>query len=508
MGRPKEKIPCEIKNAREWDPERRNEDFSSSDDDPEFEYDDDDDWAEDVYSTSSEQIALDTPPEPTAVSSNGNSTTRLRDRTAEFNDDDDGFQMVEYRSKKRTPKKPPHTTKSQHVARSQLPHPRLTPRSHAPPHASQSSHPQHATSPRRLPLHVKPIKCHGTWSFSKDNLAKAAFRKRLPANGHFTLHKDAHEVEPDRKKMYDLFEEMGVRLNSFIRPPQTAHDRGLEIWGNARDVVRTEMALKEWLNHMEEGTVTRPRAKEKFSKENSAIGSHYKTEMRRIEKEAILKKFQQVPEPGKHFQFTGTYLWPMEEINPHDIFGVSMEAFDIVRFKNRCHIVFEDRSETFRIFSDRKDAIENSISQIEGALKAFVAQNCRKVVEHCVHAIASSSASMRTEVRLNPGSTSKEGVIISKLPVSSGEPLKLAARTERVMEIQGLRTANVRRVTQALRDVITVLPFYQGSLRIRIHFGTFELRTFKCPGGKDNLAFEEFLKNIRLPGTKGNLLRK
>ncbi|KAL9124773.1 MAG: hypothetical protein Q9217_005926 [Psora testacea] len=496
--RPKEKIPYEIKNAREWDPDRKPGDYSSSEGSSDYGYDDDE-WGDDNYSTSTELAEHDIAVQAVASNQIGSPTTPLRDRTKDYQYDD-GYKVVQFESKKEASKQLPRLAPSLQPSQS---HPGQ--RSPALSSNVRSIHPQSTTSRHRFPRLGRPNKYGTIFNFKNDNAAKAAFRKRLPPSGQFMLYKDAHEIQPDRKRMYDVFEEMGVRLNSFIRPPQDAHDRELLIWGSARQVAQTKSALRKWLQRTEEVAVPKSRAKDYFTNEASVITDRYKAEMKRIKRKAAIKKFQQIPEPGKHFEFTGTYVWPVEKINPHEIFGLGIEAFDTVRFKNKCHIIFDDREEAFKIFSNKAGAIEKSIAQIDGALNSFVAQNSRKVVQYCAE--LPSLSAMRQDVSLRPGTISEDGAVISKLPILSGRPLDVAARSKWMIENHELQTSNAHRVAQGLQRVITTLPFYQGQLRIRVLFGTFELRVFKCPESKNKLPFKEFLTNIQLSGTKGNLVR-
>ena len=501
MHRSKEKIPYELKNAREWDPSRRAAGNPSSDESSDNECDDDE-WGEDNHSTSTDQAEHDTVAKiDTANLAKAASLTTLRDRTNELHDDDDGFQVVQSRSKKQIPRQSLQAV----VGLQTLP---LRPAQRSPALSSQLSSclPQHSTTRRRFPRRGPPNKHRAIFTFKNDNAAKAAFRKRLPSTGQFILHKDAHEIEPDQKRMYDIFEEMGVRFNSFIRPPQKMHDRELLIWGNARQVSQTTSAIKEWLKRSEEVPVLKSRGKEAFSKEMSIITNQYKNELKRIERDAAVKRFQQVPDPDQDFGFTGTYLWPMDEVNPHDIFGLSIEAFDSVRFQNKCHITFDDRQEVFKIFSDKISAIEDTIACIEGALKGFVAQNSRRVVEYAIE--LPSISSMRRDVKLIEGSTSNEGAVIGKIPLLSGKPLDAAARSKYVVESHQLQSDTIKRLIHALQRVVPSLPFSQGQVRARVLFGIFELRVFKCPQDKDALPYDEFLANIKLTGTKGNLIRE
>ncbi|KAL9101487.1 MAG: hypothetical protein Q9163_003258 [Psora crenata] len=478
MAQSKEIIPYEVQNASEWDPNRKGVGYSSSDESSDYEYDDDD-WGEDNYSTSTERAEHDLSAQTVIPFSAKATTTRtIQDGTNQVEQDEEGFQLVQSRSKKATSKQPLHLAAASRPPQSC---PTKSSQKLLPHGKSIASEPTifQRGSPR--PAH-QSRNHRALFAFKHDNPAKAAFRKRLPPNGQFMLHKDAFEIEPNRMRMYDIFEEMGVRLNSFIRPPQDAHDRELLIWGNTRQVAQTESALREWLERTEEAPVAKSRAQENFSKVPSVTTHRYKADMKRVEREAAIRRFQQIPEPGRHFDFTGTYIWPIDEVNPQDIFGLSIEAFDTVRFEYNSHIIFDPHQRTFKIFSDNVDAVENSIARIEGALKG-------------------------AEVRLKSGSVSTGGPVISKIPVLSGKPLDTGAQTKWMTTSRELDLANARRMAQALHGVLKTLPYYQGQLRMRVQFGTFELRTFKCPVEKRSMAFEEFLTNIQLSGTKGNLIR-
>ena len=83
------------------------------------------------------------------------------------------------------------------------------------------------------------------FQFPRDNIAKAAYRRREQPTKHFYLHKPIGELEENQPKFYEMLEELGVRTNTFICPPQSRNDHVIPIWGKAHDVSRTVANLKK-----------------------------------------------------------------------------------------------------------------------------------------------------------------------------------------------------------------------------------------------------------------------
>ena len=81
-------------------------------------------------------------------------------------------------------------------------------------------------------------------------------------------------------------------------------------------------------------------------------GREYKFRQNQILKQALVQDFQQVPDVGRTYGFTGALLWPVEEVRPEGLLGDSLEALDPIRFEYRCHIVFD--------YQDSKSAPQSS----------------------------------------------------------------------------------------------------------------------------------------------------
>ena len=538
-------IPIEIRNSWAWNPGARPQDYESSDEPSDIDYDTEatDEWGDGSSSVSSHQ-------QRGKASAESGSTSQF----PVAGHDDDGWSTVKSKPKQQAGKPAGHPSNSTPApAQKSKPdsysvalksksgpsviasRPNLSPHlagqpdkpsSYLPPpephplptsakgtRSAQSQRPlripgpsrtvPHATSSQRQLPKTSLVRLNPRlFNPSPDNSAKAAFRKKEPENERFELHKDAFEVAP-LEVMCNTFEEMGVRCRSFIRPPQHPKDRTILIWGDPRQVSKTIAALKEWLKHLEEAPSSKSKAKKYFAKDVSTATSRYKSDQIRFAREAATKAYQQVPDPNQIFQFTLVYLWPTDEINPHEAFGHSLEAFDPVRFEHKCHIIFDDGMGAFRVFGQERLAVEAVQKRIEEALKAIIAQSGRKILLYLVDPPAAST--IRAEVKLLQGPPETDGKHNTIKPQLHGCLLDAESRSKWARQSIELQKANNSKMEQVLIKAIPNLPFYRGELRIRVVFGTFHLQFLRRPENKDSIPTEDFLNSIELSRTKGKL---
>lgn len=446
----KEDIPYEIKNAREWDPKRQKEaDLSSesSDDDYADYYDFDDGEHAQVPGDFSSSLT------------------------------DDGFQTV--------------VNKRSQSSGRPYGQPQNRPKSYT--HGKPSA--QRRTRPRV------------NLNYKRDNLARAAFRKRLNPTGSFILPKDFFDNNLNQKNMYELFDEIGVRLGSFIRPPQHVEDYNLLLWGDARQIQTTKAELQRWVDSRLRVDIPRkPMAKDKFAREMSSIGNQYHLSMKKTEKEAKISEFQQVPAKDRIFPYVGTFLWPVDEVLPEDILGSSLEAFDPIRFQHRCHIVFDSKLSSFRIFSDKEESVKKTMNRIEGTIREYVAKSARPDILLLVE--PPSSSAVRKDVKVLPAFLGYSKADKSVIPVLTGSALDPEALNAWLTECNGLRIKNTRRIELSLRKCIALLPHYRGLVRVRVQFGTFALKVYRWKEGADSTPLPQFIDNVNMPGTKGVMIRE
>ena len=471
------KIPYELKNQKEWDPDKNKPEYQS-DDDSDGSYDDDDDnefmHVPYVSGGSFEENPVHQDPSHEkplmVVRTKGKAPTTVRVN---------GFQRVTHRKPQKIP-----------------------------------------TRPRDIPAVQNDIRARignrGRFSlgYKEDNTARAAYRKRQPHCDTFKLEQDCDKIFPHIRKMYEYFEELGVQNVSFIRPPQHAKDRELHIWGSPGRVQKTIAELREYVlqagREAELMKAKKPMAKEKFAKEPSTIGREYKKRQSQMLKQALVQDFQRVPHIERTYGFTGAFLWPVEEVRPEELLGNSLEALDPIRVDYKCHIVFDDKDSAFKVFTDDPESVGKTMLRITGVMKEytakFTATNSRRIVDYIVE--PPSAFGMRKDIRILPGPTTDPRTSAGKIPLLTGDILEPVAQDSWLEKSKLMKMQNVQRIEQDLRKAIQLLPYYRGNLRMRIQYGTFELTTLRWPENTSSMPFENFMMNLGLPGTKGRMLRE
>ena len=471
------KIPYEIKNQKEWDPNKNKPEYESDDESNEaYDDDNDEDFIHIPYVSGGtfehnhvlQNASNDRP--SMVVGTNGNAPTRTSGN---------GFHTVTHRKSSRKPKRPRDIPAVQNDIRAKI------------------------GNRGRFSL-----------GYNEDNTARAAYRKRQPHCDTFKLEQDCDKIFPHIRKMYDYFEGLGVRNGSFIRPPQHAKDHELLIWGSPDRVQRTKAELREYLlqagPEAESMKSKRPMAKEKFSKELSTLGREYKQRQSRMLKQALIQNFQRVPDIKQTYSFTGAFLWPVEEVRPEEFLGDSLEALDPIRFEYKCHIVFDNQDSAFKIFTDVSESVGKTMLHIIGVMKEYVAKfttrNTRRIVDYMI--TPPSHFTMRKDIKILSGPTTGAGIPAGKIPLLTGDVLKMTAHDSWIEKSKGMIAQNNYRIEQHLRKAIPLLPYYRGNVRMRIQYGTFELTTLRWPENTSSMPFQDFVTNLGLAGTKGRILRE
>ena len=345
--------------------------------------------------------------------------------------------------------------------------------------------------------------------FDRDNSARTAFRQRENSAGKFHLHKRIIEIEPDPSRLETFLIELGIRIGSFVRPPQTAQDRELMIWGNPRQVSQTLGELRNWILRSEGLIARRALSKENFAHEVSTINTKYKDIQRKMLKKAEIDRFQQIPDPHQLFEYQGAYLWPVEDVKPQDIFGPNLEAFDQMRFILKSHIVFDDKLQSFRIYTDSNRSVAKALKLIEGTLKEYHARNaCNGRPSSVLLVDPLERKTSGKSVRMQSWSSSVEPSE-HHVPALTGDMLDPKARMEWESQKREIITSNAIKIQEALQLALPYMKFYRGQVSMKILFGTFVLTLFKWPKEKPaSIPFEDFLRNMMGNGTKGKIIRE
>ncbi len=343
-----------------------------------------------------------------------------------------------------------------------------------------------------------------TFTTKNDNPAKAAFRAHQPHTGTFVLPKACHLIEPDRPKMYAIMEEMGLRLGSFIRPPQHLRDQTLLLWGDDEQVAATKEELATWIRQSD--TARASQRGPLFAKSGALSEDKARMLDRGIKREMERQRFQKAPPPNMMFSCTGYFLWPTDEIRPEELLGPSFEAFDQIRMLHCAYIVFDNQHSVFKIMSDKMDAVKDAITRIQGTMKEYVARSSPDIVLHVIE--APSSTEMRKEIKTSGGlvGPNLEG---ARIPLLTGAQLTQHERAE--WEIQGRKMMDEQfeKTRIAIRKGLSRLRYYRGRIRMRVLLGTFALTTFRrLPEGVSSIPFDRFLGDMSMSATRGRMIKE
>ena len=382
-----------------------------------------------------------------------------------------------------------------------LPKPSFPPKKPPPAAPPQVSRPPVQPGPI---LPVQRARPRVTFTTKRDNPAKAAFRAHQPHTDTFLLPKACHLIEPDRPKMYAIMEEMGVRLGSFIRPPQHLRDQTLLLWGDEEQVAATKEELETWIRQSDGARVALRGPL--FAKSGLQSDDKAKQLERGIRRDMERQAFQKAPPPDKTFNCTGYFLWPVDEIRPEELLGTSFEAFDQIRMLHCAYIVFDNQHSVFKIMSDNMDGVKDAIQRIQGTMKEYVARSSQDIVLHVIE--APSSTDMRKDIKTSGGLSNPdfEG---AQIPVLTGA--KLAQHELAKWEKQRKKMADEQfeKMRIAVRKGFSRLRYYRGRIRMRVLLGTFALTTFRrLPEGVESVPFDRFRGDMSMSATRGRMIKE
>ena len=329
------------------------------------------------------------------------------------------------------------------------------------------------------------------------------FRKGEKPVDAFILSKQCKELEPDVERLYKLLEEIGVRLNSFIRPPQHGNDTRLLIWGDGEAIRTTKHALKEWQDVAVRKEVGY-HEKQAREKHYGRVGLHADAKVKDLDKrmrdDAKKMKYQKAPAEGMQFKHNGLFLWPMDEIRPEELLGQSLEAYDPIRQLAQAHILFEPQLSCFKILSNEDSALPLIMKRIEGTMREYVARSNPKVYMN--YAMLPTASMMKQYIYLTaPREDEKPSI-----PTLCGESLS----GQSLIDFEELRSTTMTRTAKSAfntcKRMLDRLQFYRGSIKLRVDFGTFSLQNwFRWTGTPT--SYTAFLDNLSLERTQGTLLK-
>ncbi|KAL8919666.1 MAG: hypothetical protein Q9172_004888 [Xanthocarpia lactea] len=361
-------------------------------------------------------------------------------------------------------------------------------------------------SPRRTGVRRQVI----TLTARQDNAAKIAFRNNKPPNGNCDLGKAIKDIEPDRANISRAFDEIGVRVGSFILPQRSLDEsRVLHIWGNQKQVDSTIIELKAWRYQamIRAPSKGRPLPKTAFAANKSLTGQQWAADERTAKRDAVRQHYQRAPEQGQQFKYNGYFLWPNDEVRATDLFGPSCEALDPLRMEYKVFISFDEARSVFRVYSNTSvEKIYEVIQRIENTIKEFVARDNRPLTLYLIE--PPSAFDYRDDVKMIPGPLVGPSRTPSKTPESCGNKLNPMDVVDWELEAEKSALQNKLRMSAAIEKILERIPFYRGHLRMRAQFGTFALVKFQWPPGMPTVTLRKFETDVQSASTRGTLIRE
>lgn len=342
----------------------------------------------------------------------------------------------------------------------------------------------------------------------QDNAAKIAFRNNKPPDRIIDMGKPLKELEPDVGSLSRTFEQIGVRVGSFILPQRSLGESKLQIWGNQKQVDLSVTELKAWRYQVSIRAVSKEKTLVRaFAGHKSFSGSHYAVDERIAQRDAKRQQYQKAPQQGQQFKYNGYFLWPNDEIRATDLFGPSCEALDPLRMEYKVHITLDEARSVFKVYSNSSlDKIYEVIQRIENTIKEFVARDDRPLVLYLVE--PSSTIDYRAGVRMIPGPLLGPSRTPSRIPESCGDKLDPIDIVDWELEAEKSALRNQIRMSTAIEKVLERIPYFRGHLRMRAQFGTFALIKFQWPPGVPSVTPTKFETDVQSTGTKGTLIRE
>jgi len=229
--------------------------------------------------------------------------------------------------------------------------------------------------------------------------------------------------------------------------------------------------------------------------------------------DAKIHKLYRLPPPdGSRFPAVGVFVWPTDRPSPQDAFGVTLEAFDDIRFEHRVYILYVRKRNILRVLGDDSKSVETATSRIFGAYCEIATKNrlptkmilvqppsielpATKVYSKQDHDLVGRQITV-TRIRENKGIQ----VFLSGPP--PGHKFLKDWKTDR----ESLNKANIEYLRKALEQGLQDVAYYRGHTRLRVYIGRMVLFGYKR-ANDGTYEFRDFNNMAHDPRTSGEIVR-
>lgn len=291
---------------------------------------------------------------------------------------------------------------------------------------------------------------------------------------------------PDELVWLDQQHEALARRNGTFIFTQGRRSSGgeviFDIWGEPQAVHHTKQAIHDWITR--ETPSKRAQGKSAFYKSGSLLPQQRKNEEKKWAREVKRQRFRQRPTLGTKFGAIGTFHWPVQDHQPHEVLGTFCEALDPIRMDCSCYVVFYPETQLFQAMGDA-DAVKTALLRIRKTFFQVAARQIAPIRRYILRfsndhgqVDVPSSVSLRqfsrirrigTNAKVNQDETAKS-------PRGTGE------RASGVLKEQVLKTST-RDLSVAGKSVLLMirkLHYYRGHVKFRIRLGTFLATHYKA----------------------------
>ncbi|KAM0723284.1 hypothetical protein Q7P37_001485 [Cladosporium fusiforme] len=257
-----------------------------------------------------------------------------------------------------------------------------------------------------------------------------------------------------------------------------------DIWGDLEAVHHTKRAIYDWVQREKQSK--RQMGKSAFYKTGSLTDHQRKAEERHWTREVKRQRFRQEPPALTPFGAIGTFHWPVQEYQPHEVLGKFYEALDPIRMECSCYVVFEKTNQVFQVMGEA-DAVKTALLRIRKACFQIAARQIAPIRRYFLrfdNSRGNDSVKIPSGVTLQPfdrikriggiASNAQEGP--AKCPREDDEHATGVVRNH----VLTLSTRHVELAGKSILLMIAKLHYYRGHLKFRIRLGTFLATHYKA----------------------------
>ncbi|KAJ5587634.1 uncharacterized protein N7459_003399 [Penicillium hispanicum] len=285
------------------------------------------------------------------------------------------------------------------------------------------------------------------------------------------------------------------KTGAFIKP-SIGNERELHIWGDSSQVLQAQEMLlslvNKWIESRGAGlpgpwTKIHPYSTEKHEQMQSKKTKNF-----------IREDLRKEP-ASSNVSSKMLFLWPSEGPSAQEVLGDELEKLDTLREEFNVYLYLHKNIKDCICAASTEDIeMEPIISQLRELWQQAVAKFDIRIKSYMVEPPPLSI--MKDGITLVQGDSFAQ-------PFLHGNQIAPLRVPLWQLTMGVIRRSNHQLILSSVRRLLTMINFYSGYLRMRVHFGSFIFDIFRHPsGGKQTFNIEEFQQMIQADQAKGRLV--